>query len=139
MVNHDIVRLHVAMHDAHTVTEVESLQELVQIEPNIIISQRLVQLLKVSIIDVLKYERWSARLFGGRKNGMSNKLQTTKLGRSRLTKLSLTTAWSVIILGPLRRFSKILISRLIFFFLTGWVNKKMVMVSCACKKRVNRD
>lgn len=60
MVNHDIVRLHIAVHDAHRVAVVQGLQQLVQIETNVKIGQSLVQLLEVRVVHVLKDERWRA-------------------------------------------------------------------------------
>lgn len=41
VVDHHVVRLHVAMHDAHAVAVVESLQQLVQVKPNVVVSQSL--------------------------------------------------------------------------------------------------
>lgn len=44
------------------------------------------------------------------------------------TNVSLTTAFNVIIFGPSRKFSKIFISRLIFFFFTGYTNKIIIII-----------
>ena len=54
MVNHDIVRLNIPMHYAHAVTIVQGFQQLVQIEADVIISQRLIQKFEVSVVDMFK-------------------------------------------------------------------------------------
>lgn len=41
MIDHDVVRLHVSVHDAETVAVVQSLQQLVQVEPDVEIGERL--------------------------------------------------------------------------------------------------
>ena len=56
MVNHHVVGLHIAVHDAHAVTVVESLQKFIQVEPNIIIGQSLIELFEVGVIHVFKYK-----------------------------------------------------------------------------------
>ena len=45
MVDHDVVRLNVSVHDPHTVAVVQGLQQLKEIEPDVVVCQVLVQLL----------------------------------------------------------------------------------------------
>ena len=56
VINHHVVRLNVSVHDAHAVTVVQCTQQLVQIAPDVVVCQRLVQLLEVGVVDVLKDE-----------------------------------------------------------------------------------
>jgi len=46
MVNHDIVRLDISVHDSHAVAVVQCSQELVQIVPYVIVCQLRVQALR---------------------------------------------------------------------------------------------
>ena len=45
MVNHDVVGLDISVHDAHAVAVVQGLQQLVEIESDVVVSQSLVELL----------------------------------------------------------------------------------------------
>ena len=63
VINHHIVRLHIAVHDAHGVTILESLQQLVNVVPDVVIRQRGIQRLEVKVVDVLEDQAWS---FGDR-------------------------------------------------------------------------
>uniref|UniRef100_A0A182MKF9 C2H2-type domain-containing protein n=1 Tax=Anopheles culicifacies TaxID=139723 RepID=A0A182MKF9_9DIPT len=56
MVDHHVVWLHVTVHDAQAVAVVERLQQLVQIVPNVVIAERLVELLEVGIVHMLEDE-----------------------------------------------------------------------------------
>lgn len=47
VIDHHIVWLHVSMHDSHAVAIVETLQQLVQIETNVVIRESLIELLKI--------------------------------------------------------------------------------------------
>ena len=46
MVNHDIVRFDITVHDAHAVGIVQGLQQLVQVVADVIVCQVLIQLLR---------------------------------------------------------------------------------------------
>ena len=54
MVDHNIVWFDVPVHDAHAVAVVQGLEELVQVVPDVIVSQGLIQLLEISVVHVLK-------------------------------------------------------------------------------------
>ena len=56
VIDHDIMRLYVSMHDAHAVTIVESLKELVQVVAYVVVGESLVQLLEVRVVDVFEDE-----------------------------------------------------------------------------------
>mmetsp|Transcript_87340 Transcript_87340/g.138615 ORF Transcript_87340/g.138615 Transcript_87340/m.138615 type:complete len:249 (+) Transcript_87340:272-1018(+) len=56
VVNHHVVRLHVSVHDSLGVAVVESLENLKDVVPNVVVGQRRVQLLEVRVVDVLKYQ-----------------------------------------------------------------------------------
>ena len=47
VVDHDVVWLDISVHDAHTMAIVECLQQLIEVEPNVVVCQSLVQLLQV--------------------------------------------------------------------------------------------
>ena len=61
MVDHDVVWLHISMHDTLGVAVVESLEDLVDIESNIVVSERLVESPEINIasVDILHDECWS--------------------------------------------------------------------------------
>lgn len=77
--------------------------------------------LEIRVVNMLEDQCRGPRL--GRQNRERlDSLRSTEqyqTANGTLTTGSLTTACNVTMLGPPRRFSKILISRLIFFFLTG--------------------
>ena len=56
VVDHHIVRLHVAVHDPIRVTVVQGLEKLVDVVPNVEVRQRGVQQLEVRVVDVLEDE-----------------------------------------------------------------------------------
>ena len=56
VVNHDVVRFHVPMHDPHAVAVVQGPQQLVQVAAYVVIGERLVQLLEIRVVDVLENE-----------------------------------------------------------------------------------
>ena len=60
MINHDIVRFHVAVHDSHAVAVVERPQQLVKVAPYVVVGKCLVKLLEVGVVDVLEYEGGSS-------------------------------------------------------------------------------
>ncbi|GIX61526.1 NAD-specific glutamate dehydrogenase [Babesia caballi] len=57
VVDHDVVRLHVAVHDAHAVRVVHCLEQLVHVVLDVRDQQRRVQRFEVAVVDVFKYER----------------------------------------------------------------------------------
>ena len=74
MINHNIVRLHIPVHDPHTVTVVQSPQQLVKIKPaknilylnvrcgvrpDVVVGECLIELFEVGVVDVLEDESWS--------------------------------------------------------------------------------
>lgn len=66
VVNHDIVGLDVAVHDAARVAKVEGLEELKDVVPHVKVGQARVQDLKVRVFDVLEHERGCFALRAGR-------------------------------------------------------------------------
>ena len=58
VVNHDVVWLHVPMHDPVGMTIIESLEELKDVEANVEIGKRRVEDFEVGVVDMLKDERW---------------------------------------------------------------------------------
>lgn len=54
MVNHDIVGLDITMHDTFTVTEIQGLEQLIDIESHIVIDEAGVKHPEVGIVDILK-------------------------------------------------------------------------------------
>ena len=133
MVDHNIVRLDVAMHDSIGVSIIERLygygrcaraheyvkgtyaKELVDIIPNVVVAQRGVEDLEVGVLHKLKDERGSLR-----RERCKQKSRHGMDQRRTFECSSRTTSSSLMMLGPPYRFCKILISRLIFFFFTGF-------------------
>mmetsp|Transcript_2849 Transcript_2849/g.8330 ORF Transcript_2849/g.8330 Transcript_2849/m.8330 type:complete len:231 (+) Transcript_2849:733-1425(+) len=62
MIDHHIVWLHISVHDPLGVAEVQRLQQLVDIEPDVVVRERLIQHLEVGVVDILKNEAGSLRL-----------------------------------------------------------------------------
>lgn len=54
MINHDIVGLHISMHNSLAVAEIQSLQKLVDIETNIIVGETRVKRPEIGIVNVFK-------------------------------------------------------------------------------------
>ena len=57
MVNHDVVRFHVSVHDALAVAVVEGLEQLKNVVAHVVIGELGVQGPKVGIVDVFGYQR----------------------------------------------------------------------------------
>lgn len=54
MVNHNVMRLHIPMHDSFAVAEIQSLQKLIDIETNIIVRETRVKRPEIGIVNVFK-------------------------------------------------------------------------------------
>lgn len=63
MVDHNVMRLHIAVHDALAVAEIQRLEELGNVEPNIEIVELRVQASEVGIVHELEDERWCFALY----------------------------------------------------------------------------
>jgi hypothetical protein len=57
MVDHNVMRLDITMHDAFAVAVVESLEQLVNVVPHIVVLELGVQTPEVEVVDVLEDER----------------------------------------------------------------------------------
>lgn len=57
MIDHNVMRLDVAVHNALAVAEVEGLEEFVDVEPHIEVVELGVQAAEIGIVDVLEDER----------------------------------------------------------------------------------
>lgn len=62
VVDHDIMRLHISVHDTIRVTKVQGFQQFEHIIANIVISQSRVESFEVRIVDVFENEGGSLRL-----------------------------------------------------------------------------
>ena len=124
MIDHNVMRLHIAVHNALAVTEVERLEQLIDVISNIDVVELGVEGSEVCVVDILENER--RRLTLSRRGWLANKetaenIMIKKLkGRSGHTCESRTTSRRATIFGPPAKFCRILISRFIFFFLTGF-------------------
>lgn len=56
MIDHNVMRLHVSVHDTLAVAEVQSLEQLQDVEAHIEIVELGVQAPEVGVVDVLEYE-----------------------------------------------------------------------------------
>ena len=56
VIDHDIVRLDITVHDALAVAEIQGLQELKDIVPDIIVGEPRIQGTEVRVVDILKYQ-----------------------------------------------------------------------------------
>ena len=55
MIDHDIVGLHITVHDAFWVAIVEGFEDFEHVVPNVVVSEALVQLAEVSVAGVNKF------------------------------------------------------------------------------------
>ena len=56
VVDHDVVRFHVAVHDAARVAEVEGLEEFKDVVPDVVVGQARVEDFEIRIVDVFKHQ-----------------------------------------------------------------------------------
>lgn len=56
MVDHDVVRFHVAVHDAARVAKVEGLEEFKDVVPDVVVGQARVEDFEVGVVDVFKHQ-----------------------------------------------------------------------------------
>jgi hypothetical protein len=116
MIDHNVMRLHISVHDALAVTVVERLEEFVDVVSHVQVIELGVESPEIRVVDILKDEGRCLAL--PTQIWLGNTAKRTDEGR-RVTCESRTTSRSATMLGPPARFCRILISRLIFFFLTG--------------------
>lgn len=57
MVDHNVMRLHIPVHDALAVTEIKRLEQLKDVEPDVEVGELGVEVAEVRVVDVLKDER----------------------------------------------------------------------------------
>lgn len=63
MVDHNVVRLHIAVHDALAVAEIQSLQEFENVVSNIEVIEFGVEAAKVGVVDVFENKRRCLALY----------------------------------------------------------------------------
>lgn len=56
MVDHNVVRLHISMHDTLAVTEVECLQKFIDVVTNIVVHETRIERTEVGIVHVFEYQ-----------------------------------------------------------------------------------
>ena len=56
MVDHNVMRLHVAVHDALAVTVVQSLEELKNVVPHVVVLELGIQASEVGVVDIFEYQ-----------------------------------------------------------------------------------
>jgi len=62
MIDHNVMRLDISMHNSFAVAEIESFEELKDVESNINIVKLGVEASEIGVVDVLEDERWSLAL-----------------------------------------------------------------------------
>jgi len=60
VVNHNVVRLHITVHDSHRVAKVEGFENFENVKTCIVVGECLIQLLEVRIVHVFEDERGSS-------------------------------------------------------------------------------
>lgn len=56
MIDHDIVRLHIAMHDTLTMAEVQRFEELIDIVADIVVGESRIERAEVGIVHILEHQ-----------------------------------------------------------------------------------
>ena len=54
MIDHNVMRFHIAVHDALAVTEIERLEQLVDVVPDIDIHEFRVEAPEISVVDIFE-------------------------------------------------------------------------------------
>lgn len=62
MVNHDIVRLHIPVHDTLAVAEIQGLQKLENIVTDIIVGEPRVESPEIRVVDIFEHQAWRLAL-----------------------------------------------------------------------------
>lgn len=62
MIDHDVVGLHISVHDTLAVTEVQRLEELVDVEADVVVREAGVQGTKIGVVDSFKDQAGSLAL-----------------------------------------------------------------------------
>lgn len=62
MINHNVVRFHISMHNALAVAEIKSLEQFMYIEAHIEVGEFRIQATKVDVVDIFEDERRSFAL-----------------------------------------------------------------------------
>ena len=86
VVDHHIVGLHVAVHDAHRVTEVQRLEQFEDVVPNVVVAQGGIEGLEVEVVHVLEDQ---ARRLGHRISHNIQQLDDVLASREVLQDLDL--------------------------------------------------
>lgn len=116
MIDHNVMRLHVSVHNALAVAEVQGFEQFEDVESHIEVVELGVEAPEVGVVDILEDKGRGLTLHG---TGLLGILEIIRQ-ESVLTCESRTTSSNATTFGPPARFWRILISRLIFFFLTGF-------------------
>jgi hypothetical protein len=118
MIDHNVMRFHVSVHDAFAVAEIQRLEKLEYVETDVEVVEFGVEASEIDVVDVLEDERRGLALHEHDMSALNHIRYTGGIG-ILFTCESRTTSSNATTLGPPARFCRILISRLIFFFLTG--------------------
>lgn len=62
MIDHNVMRLYISMHDSLAMAEVQGFEELQDVKPDIQVIELGVQAPEVGVVDKLKNERWRLAL-----------------------------------------------------------------------------
>lgn len=83
MIDHNVMRLHISVHDALAVTEVQGLEEFVDVESDVEVREFGVQASEVGVVDVFENQGWSLTL--GQRARSAQARDEGGEGRRRLT------------------------------------------------------
>jgi hypothetical protein len=65
VVNHNVVRLDITVHDALAMAEIQSFEQLEDVVPHVIVLELGVEAPEVGVVDVFKDQRWRFALQDG--------------------------------------------------------------------------